>query len=45
MKLTLSTPASADYLAWMIMTEVKRIGSCDGNLGMPYDNREEVREQ
>jgi len=26
-----------NYIAWEIMTEVKRIGYCDGNLGMLQD--------
>ena len=26
-----------NYIAWEIMTEVKRIGYFDGNLGMPKD--------
>ena len=33
-KLNIIPLFSRDYIVWKIMTEVKRIGYCDGNLGM-----------
>ena len=36
-KLNIIPLFSRDYIVWKIMTEVKRIGYCDGNLGMPHD--------